>query len=113
MDCPHCDSSVTTERSDVTARGYYRFRCRNCGRGFNERTGSLFNRLHYPLDVISLVVRWRVRDNLSLRDLAEMFLDRGVLFTHEAVRDWGTQLSPILSEILRKQRHGKRGKLVL
>jgi len=25
---------------------------------------------------------------LSLRELAEMFLIRGIVFTHEAVRDW-------------------------
>jgi len=78
MDCPHCDSSATTERSDVTTRGYHRFRCRSCGRSFNERTGSLFNRLQYPPDVICLVVLWRVRYKLSLRDLTEMFLDRGM-----------------------------------
>jgi putative transposase len=109
MDCLHCDSSATTERSDVTTRGYRRFRCRSCGRSFNERTGSLFNRLQYPPDVVCLVVLWRVRYKLSLRDLAEMFLDRGVSFTHEAVREWETKLAPVLRETLRKQRRGKVG----
>ena len=82
MDCPHCDSSTVTERPDVTLRGYRRFRCRTCGRSFNERTGSLFNRLPYPPAVISLVVLWRVRYKLSLRDLAEMFLYRGYSVRH-------------------------------
>jgi putative transposase len=59
MDCPHCDSSATTERPDSTTRGYRRFRCRTCGRGFNERTGSVFNRVQYPPDVVCLVVLWR------------------------------------------------------
>ena len=104
MDCPHCDSSTVTERPDVTLRGYRRFRCRTCGRSFKERTGSLFNRLQYPP-----VVLWRVRYKLSLRDLAEMFLDRGILFTHEAVREWEAKLAPTLSETLRKQRRGKVG----
>ena len=104
MDCPHCDSSTVTERPDVTLRGYRRFRCRTCGRSFNEQTGSLFNRLQYPP-----VVLWRVRYNLSLRDLAEMLLDRGILFTHEAVREWEAKLAPTLSETLRKQRRGKVG----
>lgn len=103
MDCPHCDSSATTERSDVTTRGYRRFRCRSCGRGFNERTSSPFNRLHYPPDVVWLIVLWRVRHKLSLRDLAEMFLARGVVFTHEAGREWEAKLAPALSDILRKQ----------
>ena len=55
--------------------------------GFNERTGSIFNHVQYPPDVVCLVVLWRIRYKLSFRDLAEMFLDRGVVFTHEAVRE--------------------------
>jgi putative transposase len=31
---------------------------------------------------------------LSLRDLAEMFLQQGLSFTHEAVRDWESKLAP-------------------
>ena len=70
-DCLHCDSSATTERSDVTTRGYRRFRCRNCGHNVNEWTGSIFNCLHYPPDVICLVVLWRVRhEGLMERKLA-------------------------------------------
>jgi transposase-like protein len=39
----------------------------------------------YPSDVIALVVLWRLRYKLSLRDLPEMFLVRGIVFSHEAV----------------------------
>jgi putative transposase len=109
MECPYCQSSATTERPEITAQGYRRFRCRACARGFNERTGSVFNRVHYPPDVVCLVVLWRVRYKLSLRDLAEMFLERGVVFTHEAVREWEAKLTPVLSETLRKHRGGKVG----
>ena len=59
------------------ARGYRRFRCGACGKQFNERSGGLLNRAQYPSDVIALVVLWRLRYKLSLRDLAEMFLLRG------------------------------------
>jgi hypothetical protein len=87
MSCPHCASTTTTERPDRTALGYRRFRCRSCKRGFNERTGTPFNYLEFPTDVVCLVVLWCYA--LSLRDLAEMFLQRGIVFTHEAVRGWG------------------------
>jgi putative transposase len=110
MACPHCESTATTERADRTALGYHRFRCRDCGRVFNERTGTLFNRLQYPTDVVCLVVLWRFRYKLSLRDLVEMFLQRGLIFTHEAVREWESKLAPLLSETLRKRRHGAVGK---
>ena len=110
MKCPHCESSTTIERREQTELGYRRFRCRVCHREFNERTGTRFNHLQYPTDVICLVVLWRVRYKLSLRDLPEMFLERGVVFTHEAVREWEAQLAPLLSETLRKHRRGRIGR---
>jgi transposase-like protein len=63
----------------------------------------------YPTDVVGLVVLWRVRYKLSLRDLPETFLERGLVFTHEAVREWEAQFAPVLSERLRKQRRGRIG----
>jgi putative transposase len=110
MTCPHCESTATIERPDRTVLGYRRFRCRTCRRGFNERTGTLFNYLEYPTDIVCLVVFWRLRYKLSLRDLAEMFLQRGISFTHEAVRDWETRLARLLSDSLRKRRSGAVGK---
>ena len=65
MECPRCQSSAITERSERTELGYQRVRCRTCEGGFNERTGTLVNRLHYPTDVICLVVLWRLRYTLS------------------------------------------------
>jgi putative transposase len=109
MTCPHCESTATTERADRTELGYHRFRCRGCGRVFNERTGTPFNRLQYPTDVVCLVVLWRFRYKLSLRDLAEMFLQRGLIFTHEAVREWESKRAPLLGDTLRKRRHGVVG----
>ena len=68
MRCTACDAVEVTERPERTARGYRRFRCRACGKQFNERSGGLLNRTQYPSDVIALVVFWRLRYQLSLRD---------------------------------------------
>src|SRR3954466_10060379 len=84
MNCPHCHSSSTTEREGRTFHGFRRCRCQNCGRRFNERTGSVLNRLQLPTDVVFLIVLWRLRMKLSLRDLAEILLLRGLVFSHEA-----------------------------
>ena len=88
MNCPHCASTATKERTKKTSLGYRTFCCSACKRTFNERTGTPFNYLEYPTDIVLLVVLWRLRYKLSLRDLAEMFLERGFEFTYEAVRDW-------------------------
>jgi putative transposase len=109
MGYPHCESADTTERRERTTLGYRRFRCRACKREFNERTGTSFNHLQYPTDIVCLVVLWRVRYKLGLRDLPEMFLERGIVFTHEAVREWEAQLARVLSEMLRKHRRGRIG----
>jgi putative transposase len=70
MNCPHCHSSSTTEREGRTVQGCRRFQCRACGRRDNERTGTVLNRVQVPTDIVFLVVFWRRRDKLSLRDLA-------------------------------------------
>ncbi len=81
-----------------------------CGKQFNERSAGSLNRTQYPSDVIALVVLWRLRYKLSLRDLPEMFLIRGIVFSHEAVRDWETKLTPALADNLRRRRRGKAGR---
>ena len=110
MRCLECGSEALTERPERTAQGYRRFRCRACGKQFNERSGTLLNRTQYPSDVIALVVLWRLRYKLSLRDLPEMFAMRGLVFSYEAVREWEAKLTPALAEALRRRRRGKVGR---
>ncbi len=110
MPCPHCAATVMAEQPRRTALGYRTFRCRACRRTCNERTGTPFNHLQYPTDVVLLVVLWRLRYKLSLRDLAEMFLPRGVVFIHETVRDWEARFAPLLAARLRAKRGGRAGR---
>ena len=73
MNCPHCQASRTQELTETTDLSYAVFRCGRCQRKFNERTGSPFNYLEFPTDIVFQVVLCRLRYKLSLRDLAEMF----------------------------------------
>lgn len=87
MNCPHCSSATTTQLYRKTSLGYPVFRCSACRRTFNERTGTPYNHLQFPTDIVLLVVLWRLRYKLNLRDLAEMFLSRGFEFNKEALCD--------------------------
>src|ERR687889_2885706 len=107
MQCIKCGSEAVSERRERTAQGYRRFRCRACGKQFNERSGGVLNRTQYPSDVIALVVLWRLRYKLSLRDLPEKFAVRGIVFSHEAVREWEAKLTPALAEDLCRRRRGQ------
>ena len=110
MNCPHCASTSTTHLARKTSLSYSTFRCRTCYRRFNERTGTSYNHLQFPTDIVLLVVLWRLRYKLSLRDLSEMFLVRGFEFTHEAVRDWERRFAPLITQHLRSRRRGKAGR---
>jgi putative transposase len=109
MPCPHCASTTTRERPARTQLGYRTFHCLSCRRTFNERTGTAFNHLIFPSDIVLQVVIWRLRYKLSLRDLAETFLERGFVFTHEALREWEARFAPLLAERLRAKRQGQAG----
>jgi putative transposase len=78
---------------------------------FNERTATPFNYLEYPTDIVLLVVLYRLRYKLSLRDVAEMFLEPGFELTHEAVRDWEARFAPLIADQLRVKRRGQGGLL--
>jgi putative transposase len=60
-------------------------------------------------------VLWRLRYRLTLRDLSEMFLHRGIVFSHGWAakqtngREWEVKLAPVLSDELRQRRRGKGG----
>src|SRR3954462_1077453 len=101
MNCPYCSSCRTSQLTEKTSLGYKMFRCSECRRKFNERSGTVYNHLQFPTDIVLLVVLWRLRYKLSLRDLAEMFLERGFAFTHKAVRDWDERFAPLITDQLR------------
>ena len=106
MDCAGCSSGSVTERPDLTAQGYRRFRCRDCDQQFNERSDGVLNRASLPSDIIAFVVFCRLRYRLTLRDLSEIMLLRGFTVSHEAIRRWEAKLLPVMGEALRERRHG-------
>jgi transposase-like protein len=110
MNCPHCAATATKKRAKKTKLGYTTFFCPQCRSLFNERTGTPFNSLEFPTDIVLLVVLWRLRYKLSLRDVAEMFLERGFVFTHETVRAWEARFAPLITDQLRTKRWGQAGR---
>ncbi len=55
MSCICCGSDAVAERPEVTAQGYRGFRCRDCGRQFNEPSGGVLNRASLPSDIIAFL----------------------------------------------------------
>lgn len=64
--------------------------------------GKALKRLHYPLDVILLCVRWYVAHSLSLRNLEEMMAERGIEVDHSSVHRWVIKLVPLFEKAFRR-----------
>jgi putative transposase len=53
-----------------------------------QKTKSPYHGHRFPAVVISCAVRWYFRFSLSLRDIEELLLERGVVVTYETIRCW-------------------------
>ena len=66
--------------------------------------GEVLKRLHYPLDVILLCVRWYVAYSLSLRNLEEMMAERGIGVDHSTVHRWVIRFVPLFEKVFRRHK---------
>jgi transposase-like protein len=110
MSCPHCLYASVSKRKRRTTLGYRTFFCADCDRRFNERTGTPFNDLQFPTDIVLLAVLWRLRYKLGFRDVAELLMQRGFEVSYETIRIWEFRFAPLVSENLRSKRRGIAGR---
>jgi len=69
---------------------------------------GVIKRVRFPLDIMLTCVRWYLAYALSLRNLEEMMLERGVFVDHSTIHRWVLKLTPVLEEAFRKRKR-KRG----
>ena len=77
MNCRDCESRNLYQYKKTTALGYKKHRCRDCGKQFNERTGTPFNFIEYPTEVVMIAVHYYYRFKGSLDDVVELMVMRG------------------------------------
>jgi putative transposase len=64
----------------------------------------IFKRLHYPLDVMLMCVRWFVAYGLSVRNLEEMMAERSIQVDHSTVHRCAIKLLPVLEKAFRRHK---------
>lgn len=65
-------------------------------------------RHRFPLSVIGYALRLYHRFPISQRDVQELLHERGIVVSHETLRQWNIKFAPLLSEELR-HREPRRG----
>jgi len=69
-----------------------------------ESLRKVLKRMHYPLEVMLVCVRWYAAYPLSLRHIEEMMAERGVVVDHATVHRWAIQMLPVLAAVFRRRR---------
>jgi putative transposase len=54
-------------------------------------------RMHYPLEVMLVCVRWCAAYPLSFRNIEEMMAERGVFVDHSTLHRWSIKMLPVLA----------------
>jgi transposase-like protein len=70
----------------------------------NSTLRRVIKRLHFPLEVMLVCVRWYAAYPLSLRHIEEMMAERGVLVDHATVHRWAMKMLPVLAAVLRRRK---------
>lgn len=68
-----------------------------------DATRSLYKRHRYPAEIIAHSVWLYYRFTLSLRDVEELMLARGIVVSHETIRTWCAKFGPEYAHGLRRR----------
>ncbi len=69
-----------------------------------EALGRVILRMHYPLEVMLVCVRWYAAYPLSFRHIEEMMIERGVFVDHSTVHRWALKILPVLALVFRRRK---------
>lgn len=70
----------------------------------NSILRRVIKRLHFPLEVMLVCVRWYAAYPLSLRNLEDMMAERGVCVDHATVHRWALKILPVVASVFRTRK---------
>jgi len=69
-----------------------------------EALRRVVQRMHYPLEVMLVCVRWYAAYPLSFRNIEEMMAERGVFVDHSTLHRWSIKMLPVLTAMFRRRK---------
>lgn len=86
MDCVSCGSSRIVRNG--TRNSLQGFLCRDCGRQFNERSGTLFAGMRYRPEEVVFALRLKFNYRLSSREASELMAEMGHPVSKNTILSW-------------------------
>ncbi len=100
--CPFCDSD--SWKVGTTGSGYRCYKCKSCGRKFNERAATPFHWLHFSNKDIMMALMLCVSCGLSSGKVAEVLDFNGVKVSARSIRRWPQRFRPLMMELSKRYR---------
>ena len=69
-----------------------------------EALRRVIQRVHYPLEVMLVCVRWYATYPLRVRNIAEVMAERGVWVDHSTLHHWSIKMLPVLATVFRRRK---------
>ena len=69
-----------------------------------EALRRMVQRMHYPLEVMLVCVRWYAAYPLSFRNIEEMMAERGVFVDHSTLHRWSIKVLAVLAAVFRRRK---------
>ena len=87
----------------ITA-GWYGQRMRPGRTKMTEALRRVVQRMHYPLKVMLVCVRWYAAYPLSFRNIEEMMAERGMFVDHCTLHRWSIKVLAVLAAVFRRRK---------
>jgi transposase-like protein len=95
--CIYCKGSGIV-KNGRTASGIQEFYCKKCKSYFTSNSNPDYHRSRFDAETMRLTTLWYFRFNLSLRNLAEIMLSRGIDVSHQTIARWVKTIGPELGK---------------
>ena len=83
MKCPYC-GSLKIWADGYTRKGARKYECRGCGRYFNDLTGTIFDRHHFPIEEMFYILKeMEAKSTLQISEELGRDYDSVLRFVHE------------------------------
>jgi len=102
LDCVYCGSLRVIKYG--TRGGVQQYRCKMCGRQFNERSGTPFAGMRHTPQEVVLALRLRFKYRLSCREVSELMAEMGHPVSPATVLFWINRFSDSFQELQRRYR---------
>jgi len=86
LDCVYCGSGRVIRYG--TRGGVQQYRCKGCGRQFNERSGTPFAGMRHTPGEVVLALRLRFKHRLSCWEVSELMAEMGRTVSESTVLFW-------------------------